>query len=122
MARPKFQIDIEQVKKLAERQWSDEQIAGFIGCDRRTLERRFSQELAAARQSGRAKLIDVLWQRGVKDKSDRILTHLADRFLGAIPKKIEITREQAIEVLEKDLKSRGIEIDQIASGSEEIET
>lgn len=104
MARPRKPIDPEQVRKLAERQWSDEQIAAVIGCDRRTLERRFPQLLRDARHAGRAKLIDILWQRGVTEKSDRVLLHLADRALGPVPKKIEITKEQAIEVLEKELE------------------
>ena len=117
--RPRKKIDTEQLRKLAERQWSNEQIAVFLGADRRTIERRFSQLLIDARQQGRAKLIDILWQRGVQEKSDRILIHLADRVLGPVPKKIEITKEQAIECLERELEREGPDSPALMSGEKE---
>jgi hypothetical protein len=104
MARPRKKIDPEQVRKLAERQWSDVQIGAHFGVHSATIARRFANLLIDARHNGKAKLIDILWQRGVTEKSDRVLIHLADRVLGPVPKKIEYTREGAIEFLEREVE------------------
>ncbi len=108
MGRPKRPIDVEVVKKLAERGWSGRQIAAALGVDEGTLRKKgLSAMMADARHHGAAKLLDVLWQRGVTDRDNRVLIHLADRILGKIPQKIEITKEQAIEFLEKELEREG---------------
>lgn len=113
--RPRKKIEVEQLKKLAERGWSARQIASHFEVDEATVRRRFSAIIAEARQHGQAKLLDILWQRGVAEKSDRILKDLADRIIGPVPKKIEITREQALEFLEKELERDGTD----SSGSTE---
>lgn len=120
MSRPPADIDEQQVRNLAERGWSGRQIAAHFGVAESVIRRRFSAVIEEARQHGAAKLIDILWQRGVKEKSDRILMHLADRLLGRVPQKIEITREQAIEFLEQDLKSRGLTDNPVAAGLKEL--
>jgi hypothetical protein len=91
--RPKVKLDESIILKLGERHWSDLQIAATMGCHEHTIKRRFGDKLILARQRGCAKLVDILWQRAVHDKRDRVLMHLADRFLGAIPKsdKMELT-------------------------------
>jgi hypothetical protein len=90
MARPRKVIDVEQLKKVAERQWSNEMIAAFFNVDRKTIERRFSPEIEEGRQRGRAKLVDLLWarahgnpERNIKG-SDRILEHVSNRYLGPV--------------------------------------
>lgn len=50
MARPKLDIDAQQVFKLAKLLCTTEEIAEFFGCSRDTLERRFAAELAKGRQ------------------------------------------------------------------------
>lgn len=120
MARPKKLINVEQLEKLAEKQWNIEQIAGFFGVSRDTLERRYAANIKDARNRGAAKLTDALYARALGGKvnlpdgkiaflasSDRLLIHALDRFVGSVPKKIELTREQAIEFLENDLKQNG---------------
>jgi monomeric isocitrate dehydrogenase len=84
MGRPKKPIDVEQVKKLAEKQWSDHQIAAFMNIDRRNLERRFAPILKEARETGRAKLIDLQWKYVLDPKrpSERILIHMCKHYLG----------------------------------------
>lgn len=84
MARPKVPIDERALTAMAERGWSAAQIAAAFGVDRETIVRRFSDKIAAARQHGSAKLLDVLWQRGVQEKSDKVLLNLADRILGPV--------------------------------------
>lgn len=105
--RPKKPIDPLQVKNLAERGWSIKQIAAHFGVNDMTIARRFSALIKESRQHGAAKLIDILWKRGVQEKSDRVLLNLADRILGPVPRKIEYTREGAIEFLEKELERDG---------------
>lgn len=108
MGRPKKPIDPDQVKNLAERGWSGRQIAAHFGVNEATIRRKFDALIAEARQHGAAKLLDVLWQRGVTGKSDRVLVHLADRIIGKIPTVIKLSREQLIEQLEDDAKERGL--------------
>ena len=98
MARPKAKIDEKNLEALAERQWTDVQIAAFFGVDERTIQRRFAAKLIECRQRGKAKLLDVLWQRGVAEKSDRILVHLADRVLGPVTQKVEEQPPTQVEV------------------------
>ena len=121
MARPRIKIDVEQLEKCAEKQWSVAEIAAFFRVSHDTIERRYALIIKEARARGTAKLRDLLWQRAING-SDRILENIADRFIGPRPQRMEITREQAIEKLETDLKSRGIDIDQIASGPKDRET
>lgn len=113
-------IDVEVVKKLAERGWSGRQIAAAFSVNESVIRKRFGALMTEARHHGAAKLLDVLWQRGVTEKDTRVLIHLADRILGVIPKKIEITKEQAIEVLEKELEREGTD-SQSPDESEESE-
>ncbi len=111
MARPltgktaKKEIDENVVISLAERGWSMRQIAAAFKVDEGTIRKRFSAKVEEARHHGAAKLLDVLWQRGVKEKSDRVLTHLADRILGKVPTKIELTDEIIDRAVEERLNS-----------------
>lgn len=105
MGRPRIILDREKIRKCAEKQWTDEEIADFFDCSSDTLRRNYCEDLDRGRASGRAKLRDLIWSRAIAG-SDRMLVHAANRFLGAIKHKIEITREQAIEFLEKELEQK----------------
>ncbi len=113
-------IDRDVVKKLAERGWSGRQIAAAFEVDEATIRRKFSALIKESRHHGAAKLLDILWQRGVTEKDARILLHLADRILGKVPQKIQLTREQAIEFLEDELDREGTDTE-ASSESEETE-
>lgn len=56
MARPKLNIDPEQVKRLALIQCTVEEMASVLRCDKRTLERRFAAIIKEGRESGRMSL------------------------------------------------------------------
>jgi hypothetical protein len=56
MARPKKQIDPEQVKKLAAINCSHEEIGAVLGCSPDTLERRFAAAIKEGRAQGRMSL------------------------------------------------------------------
>jgi hypothetical protein len=56
MARPKKNIDPEQVKKLAAIQCSYAEMAAVLGCDESTLTRRFAQVIKEGREQGKMSL------------------------------------------------------------------
>lgn len=56
MARPKIEIDAEQVEKLAAIGCKVEEMADFFGCSRDTLERRFAAEITKGRANVRISL------------------------------------------------------------------
>ncbi len=60
MARPKLDIDGEEVRKLAALHCTTAEIAAFYDCSRDTIEGRFSAELNKGRQQGKMQLRD--WQ------------------------------------------------------------
>lgn len=80
MARPKKDIDLEQLRKCAERQWTNSEIAAFFRVDRTTIERRFSAVIEEARHSGCAKLRDLQWKKA-EHGSDRMLIHMSEHYL-----------------------------------------
>jgi len=115
MGRPEKPIDVEQVKKLAERGWSNVAIAVHFEVDESRIRRRFAEVIKESRKHGAAKLLDILWQRGVTEKDSKVLLNLADRIIGPVPK-IRLSREEAIKFLEEDAEQRGLTAD---SDSEE---
>lgn len=116
MARPKKPINEVQLRLLAERQWSSRQMGAFFGVHSTNIVRRYAALIEEAREHGKAKLIDVLWERAVDHKSDRVLIYLADRVLGPIPKKIELSKEDAIRVLEDEFKREGVQTAPVGEG------
>ncbi len=92
MARPKKPIDQEQLEKLAEKQWSIEQIAAFFRVNRATIERRFAEKINDARQRGRAKIVDLQWKRALEG-SDRMIMHMSAHYLGQ-SQKLELAVEK----------------------------
>lgn len=61
MGRQAKQINGEQVKKLASYQCTNIEIASVMECSTKTLERRFSDEIAAGRNLGKATLRRKQW-------------------------------------------------------------
>lgn len=80
MARPKKPIDVQQLENLAEKQWSVAEISAFMRVNRSTIERRYAENYAAAKQRGRAKLKDLQWKRALEG-SDRMLIHMSKHYL-----------------------------------------
>lgn len=90
MARPKKPIDENALIAMAERGWTIPGIAAAFGVSPETIRDRFSAKIEAARHHGAQKLMDILWQRAVTAKSDRVLCHLADRLLGKVATPVEL--------------------------------
>lgn len=80
MARPKKEIDIEQLRKCAEKLWHITELAAFFKVSTDTLHRRYAAIIEEARQSGKAKLRDFQWKR-VMEGSDTILKHMSEHYL-----------------------------------------
>ncbi len=62
MARPKVEIDPEQVKKLAAIHCATEEVARWFGVHKRTLERRFAAYIDAGRNQGKMSLRRKRWE------------------------------------------------------------
>lgn len=105
MARPKIPIDENALIAMAERGWSVRGIAAAFKVSPNTILNHYGAKIEEARQHGAQKLLDVLWQRGVKEKSDRVLVHLADRIIGKIPQKIELTNEELVNLAKEKLNA-----------------
>lgn len=102
MARPTKKVDVEVVKRLAERQHSDSSIAAITGVACSTLIRRFRKEIDEAKLGGSAKLWDVYWSRGVGDlkngvfcKHDpKLFQDLINRVFGKVGEKVTIEERE----------------------------
>jgi len=83
---PKWtEIDPEQVRKCAEKQWKITEIAAFFRVSTDTIERHFAPILLEARESGRAKIRDLQWKRALEG-SDTMIKHLSEHYLGQYAK------------------------------------
>lgn len=80
MARPRKKIDEEQLRKCAEKQWHIREIAAFFRVSTDTIHRRYAAIIEEARQSGKAKLRDLQWQRALQG-SDTMLKHMSEHYL-----------------------------------------
>lgn len=86
--RPRIKLDEEKLKKCAEKQWTDAELAAFFECSIDTLHRNYADLIDTSRANGKAKLRDLIWQRAIAG-SDRMLEHAANRFLGKIAEEIK---------------------------------
>lgn len=62
MARPKLNLDPEIIEKLAKIQCTYSEIAAVLGCEERTLKRRFVTLIKKGWQEGRASLRRMQWK------------------------------------------------------------
>lgn len=116
-------LDEKMLRDVAERGWTDLEIADHFQVDPDTLHKHYSAVIDSAKQSGNRKLKDDLWRRGrggsFKKKnedgsetlmhtksSDRLFIHLLDRRLG--PVKQETKHDGKIEVVITDLRSKKV--------------
>jgi hypothetical protein len=112
MARPRKPVDLEQLKIAASQQWDDEMIGALFHVSGQTVRRRFGAAIDECRQSGKSKLVATLWARAVGNKatgvtgSDRVLIHIADRFLGPVKQEVAQQHQGKIEVVITDYRSK----------------
>ena len=98
MERPKkYNIDPEQVEKLASFGCSNTEIASFYGCDESLIRKSYSEFIAKGKDKGKIRLRQLLWKSaergnvamqiwlskqylGMSDKQDITLNELPDGF------------------------------------------
>jgi hypothetical protein len=114
MARPKLNIDPNQILKLAAMGCSNREIAAFVDCDESTIRDRFPAEVQKGRENGKTKLRRLMWQNAEKGNavmqiwlSKNILGYV-DKTEQSLVSKNEInvvssmTKEQAQKLLKKE--------------------
>ena len=81
MARPKLDIDAEQVEKLASYGCTNLEIADFFGCDEGTIRKRFSENLTIGRVNGKIRLRKKQYEVAMQGNV-RMLMWLGTQMLG----------------------------------------
>ena len=86
MARPKkYNIDTEQVEKLASFGCTNIEIGSFFGCSPDLLEKSYSEYLAKGRDKGRIRLRQLQW-KAAEAGSHTMLIWLGKQMLGQTDK------------------------------------
>jgi hypothetical protein len=85
VTKPLADIDEDKVRKLAERQWSNVQIASFFDVDESTIRKRFPELLAKGREKGKGYLRDLQWKAATNGNST-MLVWLGKQYLGQTDK------------------------------------
>ena len=80
--RPKFKIDYEAVRKLASIMCTEREIASFLGCDERTLQRdaEFCRIFKEGKETGKMSLRRMQWK--LAEKSYAMAIFLGKQYLG----------------------------------------
>jgi len=106
MARPKLDLDEQQIEDLAEINCTVEEIASVMRCDKRTLERRYAASIKRGREQGRSSLRRMMWGK-CKEGNVTMMIWLSKQILGYTDKmdtKLDIPKPFIIE------KSNGNEV------------
>lgn len=80
MARPKINIDPEQVEKLARMKCTLREMAEFMGCNEKTLRNRFSAEIRKGGAQGKISLRRMQW-KSAENGSTAMLIWLGKQYL-----------------------------------------
>lgn len=80
MARPRKEVDKEQVEKLASLQCTLDEIAAFFNVDKSTISRRFATEIKGGREKGKTSLRK--YQFDLAKKSAAMAIFLGKNYLG----------------------------------------
>ena len=90
MARPKkYNIDTEQVEKLASFGCSNTEIASFFGCDESLIRKSYSEFIAKGKDKGKIRLRQLLWKSAERGNV-AMQIWLSNQYLGMTDKQ-EIT-------------------------------
>ena len=100
VGRPKkYNIDTEEVKKLAEYGCSNIQIADFFGCDESLIRKSYSEYLAKGRAIGIKELRRVQYEAAINDRNITMLIWLGKQMLGQA-EKAELQMNRPIKEIE----------------------
>lgn len=82
MARPKkYNIDPEQVEKLASFGCSNTEIASFFGCSKDLISKSYSTDVSKGQDKGKIRLRQMLWKSAEKGNV-AMLIWLSKQYLG----------------------------------------
>ena len=99
MARPKkYDIENDQVEKLASFGCTDTEIASFFGCDRSLITKSYSQFLTKGRDKGKIRLRQMQWKAADKGNVS-MLIWLGKQILGQTEKS-EVKWENPVDGVE----------------------
>jgi len=103
LARPKKEIDPEQVKQLAAIQCSYDEMASVLGCDPSTLTRRFAQAIKKGRDIGFTSLKRKQYEMAMKGNTT-MLIWLGKQYLGQADSRqsIDITATRELQSLSEE--------------------
>jgi len=71
MARPKLDIDANEVQKLASFGCTNTEIADFYGCDESLIRKSYSEYLKKGRSEGKIRLRKIQW--GIAEKGNAVM-------------------------------------------------
>lgn len=82
MARPKKELDEEQIRELARIQCTNKEIAAVMKCSTDTIERNYAAIVNEEREAGKKSLRRAQWDKAVKDGNATMLIWLGKHYLG----------------------------------------
>lgn len=100
MARPKLEIDPNLVEELAGINCTVQEISAVIGCDKRTLERRFAAEIEKGRERGKSSLKRKMWETA-QGGNVVMMIWLSKQMLGYTEKVVNVQDQKLLEDAKK---------------------
>lgn len=103
MARPKLQIDPNQVEQLAAIFCTVEEMAAVLGCSKDTLERRFAAPIERGRAKGRSSIRRAQYKVAITKENTSMLIWLGKQYL-AQKEKLDEDHPDEIEKVGENVK------------------
>lgn len=97
--RPRIEIDMEKLRKLANNQCTDLEIAAQLGISLDTLSRNFAEKAAYYRAEGLAILRCAQWEKAITKMDSTMLKHLGKCYLGQKDELTLTTNEPSVRQL-----------------------
>jgi hypothetical protein len=89
VGRPKLDIDVEQVRRLARLHCTMQEMASFFDCHIDTLRDNFSNEIAKGKAEGNISLRRKQWQTAVEKGNVVMLIWLGKQMLGQVNERLD---------------------------------
>ena len=100
MARPKLEINPDEVFRLASLQCTYREMASFFECDEKTLRNRFSAEIEKGREVGKISIRRAQFKRAVDAGSDTMLIWIGKQYLNQRePKDIDMDEASLLKTM-----------------------
>ena len=80
--RPKIELDVEQIKKLAEIQCTIKEIAYIMGVSTDTITRNYQDAVDTGKETGKMLLRRAQWRKAIEDGNPTMQIWLGKQYLG----------------------------------------